>query len=160
MRTETELRQFWNEHAEWSQKTFGLDSVRGPQGPLNHLAKEVKEALAKPNDPSEYADLLLLMFDAARRSGLTFDGLIGAAWGKLDVNKKRQWGKPNDDGSVEHVRPTGEDAWQSTDRHCNKCGCKGAVVYRVHEASDGGHEDFEYRCQSCNYTFWIDGIDS
>lgn len=102
--TESELQQFWNDHAEWSQKTFGLDGVRGPVGPLNHLAKEVNEAIAKPDDINEYADLLLLTFDAARRSGLTFDGLIGAARGKLEVNKLRKWGVPNSDGSVEHIR--------------------------------------------------------
>jgi len=104
MASESELQQFWTDHAEWSQKTFGPDNVRGPAGPLNHLAKEVQEALAKPSDPSEYADLLLLTFDAARRSGLSFDGLIGVARGKLEVNKLRKWGNPNDDGSVEHVR--------------------------------------------------------
>lgn len=107
--TESELQEFWNDHAEWSQKTFGLDSVRGPEGPLNHLAKEVQEALAKPDDPGEYADLLLLTFDAARRSGLTFGQLIGAARSKLHVNKARRWGKPNADGSVEHVRDGSND---------------------------------------------------
>lgn len=58
------------------------------------------------------------------------------------------------------VKPTGEDAWQSCDRRCKKCGEAGAVVYRVHEASDGGHEDSEFHCQSCDCTWWIDGIDS
>lgn len=160
MVSESELHQFWNDHAEWSQKTFGLDGVRGPAGSLNHLAKEVKEALDRPGDLAEYADMLLLTFDATRRAGFTFDQLVAASRSKLEVNKLRKWGKPNDDGSVEHVRPTGEDAWQSTDRHCNKCGCKGAVVYRTKDSDDGGHTDYQYHCQSCDYTWWIDGIDS
>ena len=36
-------QQFWNEQGEWSQKTFGLDSERGPLGPLKHLEKEARE---------------------------------------------------------------------------------------------------------------------
>lgn len=39
-----------NEHAEWSQATFG--NV-GPVGPLKHLSKEALEAAAEPDDLSE-----------------------------------------------------------------------------------------------------------
>lgn len=32
---------FWERQAEWSEKTFGNDTERGPVGPLKHLALEV-----------------------------------------------------------------------------------------------------------------------
>ncbi|WP_309109420.1 dATP/dGTP pyrophosphohydrolase domain-containing protein, partial [Klebsiella pneumoniae] len=41
--------QVRNEHAEWSQATFG--NV-GPVGPLKHLSKEALEAAAAPDDLS------------------------------------------------------------------------------------------------------------
>ena len=31
------MQKFWNEHAEWSQATFGTDAVRGPLGALRHF---------------------------------------------------------------------------------------------------------------------------
>ncbi|MGU7472605.1 dATP/dGTP pyrophosphohydrolase domain-containing protein, partial [Klebsiella pneumoniae] len=42
--------QIRNDHAEWSQSTFG--NV-GPIGPLKHLSKEALEAAAEPGDLSE-----------------------------------------------------------------------------------------------------------
>ncbi|WP_117087855.1 dATP/dGTP pyrophosphohydrolase domain-containing protein, partial [Klebsiella pneumoniae] len=49
--------QVRQEHAEWSQVTFG--NV-GPVGPLNHLSKEALEAAAEPCDLSEWADMQFL----------------------------------------------------------------------------------------------------
>lgn len=42
---------------------------------------------------------------------------------------------------------------------CHECG-KEELSYRVWEASDGGHEDYEYTCCACGYSWWVDGIDS
>ncbi len=100
-----DLGAFWKAHSQWSQATFGSDSERGPTGPLKHLAKEVNEALANPSDISEFADLVFLSFDAARRAGFTYDELVAAAWAKLEVNKARKWAPPTKgDEAVEHVR--------------------------------------------------------
>lgn len=100
-----DLAAFWHAHSQWSQATFGTDSERGPTGPLKHLRKEVDEALANPGDASKLADLLFLTFDAACRSGLTYEQLVAAAWAKLEVNKARKWTPPTkDDEAVEHVR--------------------------------------------------------
>jgi hypothetical protein len=97
--------QFWDEQSEWSQRTFGTDHERGPVGPLKHLAKEVQEVLSDTSDRMEYADLQFLVFDAARRAGLTCQELLALCFEKLDINKKRQWQKPtSSDEAVEHVR--------------------------------------------------------
>lgn len=89
-------------HATWSQLTFGSDSERGPTGPLNHLAKEVQEAMAAPTDMMEYADLLLLVLDASRRAGITADHLLDVAEEKLRINIAREWGPRQANGVFEH----------------------------------------------------------
>lgn len=95
----------------WSQETFGLDSVRGPIGVLEHLSKEVRETaeayilLLKAqnarrkdlvndefvNDQrrktlTEFADIGLLLMDASRRAGFQFIDLIEAMQEKQAVN--------------------------------------------------------------------------
>ncbi len=99
------MQKFWNEHAEWSQATFGTDAVRGPLGALRHLEKEAREAQADITDRVEYADCLLLTLDAARRAGMSLDDLLDTAFEKLAVNKQRTWQKPtSDDMPIEHAR--------------------------------------------------------
>lgn len=101
------LKTFWREHSEWSQETFGLDTERGPSGPLNHLLKEVKEALENPKDLEEYADCVFLIFDAARRAGFTYTDVTQACFRKLEKNKTRKWAKPTaPDQPIEHIRET------------------------------------------------------
>ncbi len=100
-----DFQDFWNAQSDWSQATFGLDSVRGPIGPLKHLAKEAKEASEAPGDIIEYADLLFLVVDATRRAGFTARQLLDACFEKLAVNRQRTWQKPTSpDEAVEHVR--------------------------------------------------------
>ena len=94
------------DHAEWSQSQFGSDLERDWTGPLAHMRKEIAEVEEQPFDRDEWADMLLLLLDASRRSGLNATGLILAAEYKLSINKNRIWGDPNPDGSVEHIRAT------------------------------------------------------
>ena len=104
-------QQFWDEHAEWSQKIFGTDEERGPLGALKHLEKEAREAQNEVNGVrgnyklhEEISDCLFLTLDAARRAGMTLDCLLDVAFTKLAKNKTRVWNKPNGDEPVEHVR--------------------------------------------------------
>lgn len=98
------IQRFWDDQAEWSRATFGADHERDHIGPLKHLAKEAVEAQVRPPDHVEIADCLFLVFDAARRSGMTLETLIAIAERKLLVNKARRWQRPTDDNPVEHVR--------------------------------------------------------
>ena len=105
VRKMTDFHDFAEDHAEWSDNQFGLPSVRGPEGPLKHLQKEVKEALAQQNDVSEYADCLLLVLDAARRAGFNSHMLLDAAITKLHINIHREWPKLQDPNlPVEHSK--------------------------------------------------------
>jgi hypothetical protein len=98
------LERFWTEHADWSQKTFGSDIERGPEGPLKHLALEVQECMASPGDLEEYADLILLAFDACRRAGFDYSDLVLACYRKLEKNRVRRWQKAAPGEPTEHVR--------------------------------------------------------
>ena len=101
---EPTLAKLYDNIAEWSDKTFGDPSQRGPLGPLKHLAKEAAEAQEKPGDLSEYADCLILVLDAARRAGFTDEELLQAGFDKMEVNRSRDWPTPQGDEPAEHDR--------------------------------------------------------
>lgn len=100
----TRFEEFADAQADWSRATFGSDDVRGPVGPLKHLAKEVGECLSDPTDRMEYADLLFLVLDASRRAKIPANELLDLCFEKLAINKARTWSKPTNDDPVEHVR--------------------------------------------------------
>jgi hypothetical protein len=107
-----------DDQADWSRATFGPDDARGPVGPLKHLRKECTEAIQKPYDLSEYADLLILLLDSSRRAGFPIAKVIQAAQDKMAVNRSRSW-PPFDlskvEEAVEHVRTDAEKAAQPED---------------------------------------------
>ncbi|MBS5161760.1 MAG: DUF550 domain-containing protein [Klebsiella variicola] len=96
-----EREQVRQEHAEWSQETFG--NV-GPVGPLKHLSKEALEAAAEPGDLSEWADMQFLLWDAQRRAGITDEQITQAMIDKLAVNKQRSWPEPKDGEPRLHIK--------------------------------------------------------
>ncbi len=100
-----DFHAFARAQSEWSQATFGTDLLRGPIGPLKHLAKEAAEAQENPTDVMEFADCLFLTLDASRRAGFSSEALLRAAWEKLTINEAREWPKVTDaNAAVEHVR--------------------------------------------------------
>lgn len=88
----------------WSRRTFGPAYERGPVGPLKHIKKEVDEALAEPQDIVEYADILILLFDATWRAGFTEQDLLEAANEKLVKIATREYPKVADGEVCEHDR--------------------------------------------------------
>ena len=88
-------------HAEWSDRQFG--NV-GPVGPLKHLATEANEAAEAPDDISEFADIIMLVWDATRRAGITDEQLAVAVAEKLERNKRRQWGSVKDGEPCHHLK--------------------------------------------------------
>lgn len=108
-RVKRSLRRFWLNQKEWSERVFGASPARGPDGALKHLKREVQEAMKKPKDLIEYADMMHLVFDACRRAGYNYDDLVDACYAKLALNVKgRTWGKPDAEGVCEHVEPPTE----------------------------------------------------
>lgn len=106
--------QVRQEHAEWSQATFG--NV-GPVGPLKHLSKEALEAAEQPGDLSEWADMHFLLWDAQRRAGITDEQITQAMIEKLAINKQRSWPEPKDGEPRLHIK---ERPRKKVDR-CDVC---------------------------------------
>ena len=71
---------------------------RTPRSIVEHLSREVQELRQEPTDLEEMADVFMLLV------GLS-DGrdLVGAVRAKLEKNKGRTWGQPDEDGVVEHT---------------------------------------------------------
>lgn len=95
------LRFVRQAHAEWSDRQFG--NV-GPVGPLKHLAKEAIEAAEAPDDISEFADIIMLVWDATRRAGFSDEQLAEAVAEKLERNKRRTWGRVTDGEPCHHLK--------------------------------------------------------
>ena len=109
------LQKLMTDISEWSNKTFG-DGQRNP-AIVYHLKKEVNELIAvfegNPRNAHrqlwfEYADCLMLLLDSALHAGFTARDLIDATREKLEINKTRKWGKPDENGVIE--QPTAEGA--------------------------------------------------
>jgi hypothetical protein len=85
------------EQSNFSQKTFGADTVRGPIASLEHLREEVEEVIKSPHDLEEYADCMLLIIDASRRAGFDISDVLKACREKQEKNKLREWVKSSND---------------------------------------------------------------
>ena len=114
------MRSLWNELSEWSQKTFGDDLSRGPEGALEHLKMEADEALETPCKLEEYADCLILILDAARRAGFSMDQLGQAAVEKLETNKTRTYPKTPPGVPSQHVKDDPGHAYVDRDPAAKK----------------------------------------
>ncbi len=118
-----ELQNLMVDIASWSDATFG-EGQRNP-AILHHLKKEVQEcidavekfqkgtSIESPYCESEkrcreafdeYADCFMLLLDSAYHFGINALSLILFTRDKLEVNKRRKWGKPDCNGVVEHLR--------------------------------------------------------
>lgn len=97
----------------WTFATFGPPEHRGPEGPLDHLRKEVKEVEEHPGDLMEWVDVILLGFDGAARGGHTPEALLAALHNKFAINQARDWPDWRNfpgDVAITHVRVDGEQA--------------------------------------------------
>ena len=79
---------------------------RGHRGVLDHIRKELVEIEAEPGDVTEWADLIILAFDGAWRSGHAPADTIAAIKAKQEQNEAREWpdwrtADPNK--AIEHI---------------------------------------------------------
>lgn len=103
------VQKLMDDHCQWADQTFGKD--RTEVAALHHLTSEVFEtieAIELDFHPSEveeeFADCFLLLIGAVKKYGMSFEGLVSAAEAKLEVCKKRDWGKPDERGVVNHIK--------------------------------------------------------
>lgn len=101
-------KELFEEITTWQDKTFPESTELSR---VRHLLKEVQELECelelfdrKQEKILEYADCFFLLFGAAKKMGMTYDDICAAIEVKFNINKKRQWGKPDKDGVVEHIK--------------------------------------------------------
>lgn len=117
----TELQKLMDEIGNWSDSQFGDNQRDLPI--LHHLKEEIdeliqavctyheKNSIRNIDDSNylqlsvlyEFADCLMLLLDAARCLGFNATVLLSYCRGKLEINKKREWGKPDENGVVRHI---------------------------------------------------------
>lgn len=90
---------------DWSGKTFGPS--KRTKGVLDHIRKELAEIEAKPDDLSEWIDVVILALDGAWRHGGSPQDIIDALEAKQRKNEARVW--PDwralpEDRAIEHDR--------------------------------------------------------
>ena len=114
-----------NDIKKWSDNTFG--KYRNGKPIAYHLKKEIDEVIDALNDfhqgiysngtdgvelyfgkrkriKFELADCLMLLIDIAAHEGIDTNNLLDAMQDKLEINKKRKWGKPDQNGVIEHIK--------------------------------------------------------
>lgn len=88
---------------QWLDATFGEGNLRF-HPVMSHLREEVEELDESDGDLEEFADCLIILFDAAMTAGFNIRTLVAAIEWKLRINKKRRWGAPDETGKVNHIR--------------------------------------------------------
>lgn len=95
----------WYEVTRFTDPKFGGPGVRGPEGPLNHLRKEIDEIFEDYNDPEEFADAFILLFDAAHLAFHDPTLIQEEIKLKMEKNRRRTWQQPDPvTGVIEHDR--------------------------------------------------------
>lgn len=94
------------ERYAWSLATFPKASAIGSLNKLRDEVDEIEENIKEgKRDVMEYADVLMCLFDSARRqeNPILIQEIFDAFEQKLEINKKRIWSE-NDNGSYSHVK--------------------------------------------------------
>ena len=109
---------------EWQKKTFPNATALSK---AHHLKIEVDELindLSKdvPHRRLEYADCFLLLFGSAASDGMSYEDICLAIWDKMEINLKRKWGVPDENGVVNHVKePEPDDDDEIEFTSCDNC---------------------------------------
>lgn len=109
----------------WSEQTFGPG--RRTIGITEHIKKELQEIRDKPEDLSEWVDVIILAMDGYWRHGGKSEDLIHDLIAKQKKNFGRTYLKPPEDQPSEHVRTVSTDKVESSNPPERRNYCR--VVY-------------------------------
>ena len=100
----TQLQKLMDALVAWSDGQFGTgDRTIGMLlGDDSTYVDELTDQIDKTD--MEFADCFMLLLDAASHSYIDAEQLIGLSYKKLEINKNRRWGEPDENGVVEHVK--------------------------------------------------------
>jgi len=98
-------KQQFNEITEWQKATFSKST---PLSKIAHLTDELAELSydlvnKKAEQRLEFADCFFLLFGCAADAGMTYEDICSAIQEKFEINKKRKWGEPKENGVVNHL---------------------------------------------------------
>ena len=91
---------------KWQKETFGQSTALSK---ISHLYEELIELVDdiesnRLSKKLEFADCFILLFGAASADGMTYSDIVDAIDEKMSINYKRKWGKPNENGVVNHIK--------------------------------------------------------
>jgi hypothetical protein len=102
--------ELFKEITTWQNNTFVHATATSK---LAHLQQEMQELLAEIKHENystrsterklEFADCFILLFGAAASDGMNYEDIQACLQQKMAINYQRNWGKPNEDGVVNHV---------------------------------------------------------
>ena len=114
------MNKLQSEILKWSNDTFNKGEFNPKRGVAisYHLQKESKELtegleeyFSKVQTPQsldkvaeELADVFILAMEAASHLGMDMDDVKSACRKKLEICKNREWGEPDENGVVEHIK--------------------------------------------------------
>lgn len=90
--------------AEWADRVY---PTRTPEVAFAKMVGEVGEILANPEDPLEWADVAILLLDAAKLRGID---IVQASHMKMEINEKRTWKVDPRTGLMSHVKKERREA--------------------------------------------------
>jgi phosphoribosyl-ATP pyrophosphohydrolase len=120
------VQELQNEIKKWSDDTFGR--YRNGTPIAYHLKKEIDELIdalktchegvyAETNEIAieqmkknkrrilmESVDCFTLLLDVLAHEQMDVKDLMKGSIEKLEINKKRKWGKPDENGVIEHIK--------------------------------------------------------
>jgi len=101
-------QELFLEVTEWQDKTFPLSSAYSKvchlESEVQDLKQELNSIVHTENRKSEFADCFILLFGAACADGMSYEDIIFCIEAKLEVNKERKWGKPDENGVVNNIQ--------------------------------------------------------
>lgn len=97
------LTKYLERQKEWSIRTFG--NGKRTLGIIRHIEKELKEVEVKPNDLTEWIDVIILALDGYWRHGGNTEIIMNILQAKQDKNFTRVYPFPkSEDEPSEHIR--------------------------------------------------------
>lgn len=103
-------KQQFESISQWQNETFGQSTALSKIAHLKQEIEELKTELQSIEDGAhsktvmEFADCFILLFGSAASYGFNYDDIIECIDVKMVINKNRVWGKPDENGVVNHVK--------------------------------------------------------